>query len=284
MKDRMSEAAVCQSRILFQDPLRVACPGHRTLRSRCSDAVPEREGRWFSDLRVLRSNPSFTSVRLEWTPERLFPRYNIVWRIAASSKDEPYNVTTRKPRVWLTVFIQISMALCSNIHACFQSKDRVVGLMLNGLQPGTTYEVMVCRTTFNLSAGFPPAGKDPFIPECGFCARCFTTETPFYVFKSTDVFRLNATYVNLTCGVESNIPRPQFSLNWMISDEEGRRRMLVNGGLVDGKVISIRVTRDYSLTSTLTAPDSVLEQDVRCTAVSSYKNQSSDSGAFIEGI
>ena len=165
----------------------------------------------------------------------------------------------------------------------FQQESGDNATQLNGLQPGTTYEVMVCRPTFNLSVDLPSAGEDPFIPECGFCAPCFSTPTPFYDFESTDVVRLNATYVQLVCEVESNIPKEEISLRWTISDEEGRRRMmLVNGDLVDGKMISIKDTPALSVTSKLTAPDSVLERDVRCRAVSQYKSQSTERGAFTE--
>ena len=148
---------------------------------------------------------------------------------------------------------------------------------LDGLQPGTTYRVMVCRPTFNLSTVLPSAGERPFTPECGHCARCFATETPFYDFERTDVVRINATYVQLVCEVRSNIPVKDFSLRWTIGAEEGRRRMLMNGDLVDGKLISIK---DTLRISKLTAPDSVLERDVRCRAVSNYKTQSSERGAF----
>lgn len=166
----------------------------------------------------------------------------------------------------------------------FQQSPGNNATILDGLQPGTTYKVMVCRPPFNLSADLPSAGQDPFIPECGFCAPCFATDTPFYKFERTSVHRLNTTYVQLVCEVRSNIPMNEFFLRWTISDEDGgRRRMLMNGALVDGKMVSIKDMPGLSVTSELTALDSVLERDVRCRAVSQYKTQSSDRGAFIEG-
>ena len=151
--------------------------------------------------------------------------------------------------------------------------------LLDGLQPGTTYEVMVCRQTFNLSTDLPPPGRNPFIIEC---APCFATETPFYDFDSTEVTRLNDTYIRLLCEVKSNVPH--FTVNWSVRDE-ATRRGLMNGSLVDEKPVSISDTsRDGSVKSSLTAPDDVLMQDVQCTASSDgLGTQSSERGAFVAG-
>ena len=143
---------------------------------------------------------------------------------------------------------------------------------------------MICIPRFNISTDLPPPDSDPFIPQCGFCRSCFTTDEPFFEFERTTVTRVNETYVNLTCEVDSNIPR--FSINWSISEsEEDDTDELVDGGLIDEKPISIReiMQRDLTMISVLTAPDIVLEQDIRCTVVSSTESQSSMSGAFVEG-
>lgn len=156
--------------------------------------------------------------------------------------------------------------------------------MLRGLSPGTMYEVMVCRPGFNTSR-LPPLNRDgdtPFVRECGLCRTCGTTEAAYYDFDMTSTVRLNSTHVRLVCEVLSNIPR--FYINWSISDpvDPNEPIILDTGDTVDEQPISIVNERQGSsgLVSTLVALDSILERDVQCTAVSAYREQSTDVGEF----
>ena len=159
--------------------------------------------------------------------------------------------------------------------------------VLRGLQPGTMYELMVCRPGFNISDIPPPTrdGNTPFIAECGFCKASYTTEETFYDFDMTTVTRINDTYVRLVCEVMSNIP--QFSVNWSISDpaDANERIQLDDIDTFDELPISIVNNRQgqSGLVSTLIAPDSILamETDIRCMAESIFKSESSESGAFV---
>lgn len=155
--------------------------------------------------------------------------------------------------------------------------------LLQGLDPGMMYEVMVCRPGFNMSS-IPPLNQDgntPFINECGYCTTCYTTEGAFYDFDMTTVTRINKTHIRLVCDVVSNIPR--FFINWSISDPVNNERMVLeNGDVIDEEPVSIvnEPQGSDSYMSTLVAPDVILERDVRCEANSDYKSQSSESGAF----
>ena len=143
---------------------------------------------------------------------------------------------------------------------------------------------MVCIPRFNLSSDLPPPGGDPFFPECGYCVTCFMTEEPFFEFEQTHVTRLNATYLALVCEVESNVD--QFMVAWQITDEEGGEQTTIRDrDLIEGNPVRVRTTssRTGSMTSILTAPDIVLEQDIQCMATSEFGSQSSDVGAFEEG-
>lgn len=159
--------------------------------------------------------------------------------------------------------------------------------MLGGLETASTYEVMACRPTLNVSTDLPSADPFGFIPECGFCIICFQTGDPYFEFETTAVRRINATYLELICEVLSNLA--QYSVGWSIeeeNDEDGEedvRTTLVDRALVDGKPVSISVLTLSSVTSTLIAPDVVLEQDIQCTASADVLSQSSESGAFEEG-
>ena len=146
------------------------------------------------------------------------------------------------------------------------------------------YEAMVCIPSFNLSSDLPPPGGDPFIPECGYCVTCFMTEEPYFEFEETLVTRINATYVELVCEIESNVN--PFMVAWQVSDEEGGDQTTIgDGDLIEGKSVGVRTeSRPGSMTSELTAPDVVLEQDIRCVATSDFASQSSEMGAFEEGI
>lgn len=181
------------------------------------------------------------------------------------------------------------MNICSMDNSC---SDAVTVLplqspegasLLSGLETGTTYQVMVCTPDFNTS-DLPLTGDNPFIPECGYCIRCFMTEQPYFKFDETYVMRLNSTYVELICEVESNVN--EFSITWSVAVEEGRERMVIsNGDVIEGKLflVDIASSTPGSVTSTLIAPDIVLDQDVQCMAMSEFASRSSEEGAFFEG-
>ena len=162
--------------------------------------------------------------------------------------------------------------------------------LLRDLDPGTMYEMMVCRPGFNLST-IPPltrSGTTRFIPNCGYCSACYTTEEVFYDFDMTTATRINDTYVRFTCDVTSNIRR--FFINWSISDsvDVNKQMILDSSDVIDELPISILDERQGSggLMSTLIAPGTILERDVQCIAQSTYKTQPSEIGAFqlFEGI
>ena len=162
--------------------------------------------------------------------------------------------------------------------------------MLRRLDPGTMYEVMICRPGFNTSSIRPPPMPNrltPFIADCGYCTACYSTEEIFYDFDTTTVSRIDATHVQLVCDITSNVAG--FTSYWSISDpvNENERIMLDDGGVIDGLPVSIADERQGSggFMSVLVAPEGVLDRDIQCIANSSFGRQSSESGAFqlIEG-
>ena len=110
------------------------------------------------------------------------------------------------------------------------------------------------------------------------------TEQPYFKFDETYVMRLNSTYVELICEVESNVN--EFSITWSVAVEEGGERMVIsNGDVIEGKLFLVDIANSTpgSVTSILLAPDIVLDQDVQCMATSEFASRSSEEGAFFEG-
>ena len=167
---------------------------------------------------------------------------------------------------------------------------RATSFDLDNSVPNTRYELLVCRQTFNFST-VPRPPNDPRIPDCGFCSICFETDEQNFMFETTLVSRIDDTYVNLTCQVKSNA---NFEIFWtFVSLESGssRRRRLGEGDLIDGDRVSIDDTTlqdangvGVTVTSSLTAPDIVLEQSVECLAESEFESRRSMMGAFEEAF
>ena len=162
---------------------------------------------------------------------------------------------------------------CDSSKIFTQSPDNL--FLLQGLDPGMMYEVMVCLQCFNLSSILPLTwdGNTRFISECGYCTTCYTTEAVFYEFDMTTVAGINVTHVKLVCDVMSNIP--QFIINWSIRDhivDASERILLDNGDVIDKQQVSIVNERQGSgsYKSTLVAPDAILRRDIQCVAVSVY--------------
>lgn len=162
---------------------------------------------------------------------------------------------------------------------------------VNNLLPSTSYEALVCLPRFNISTDIPPADKEPFIPQCGFCVVCFKTLDLNFEFLPLSASVVNETYVNLTCPVEANVP---FSVVWSVeigvdpNTGTELRVELVDGGGIDGEQISITDDlvvledgTDFVITSVLIAPDAVLDMNVECIANSSFG--SSESRRFSRG-
>ena len=110
------------------------------------------------------------------------------------------------------------------------------------------------------------------------------------MFEENLVSRVNETYTNLTCQVNSNA---NFEVVWtfitQVADGSSRRRRLNEGDRVDGNRVSVYGTTlqdtngvDFTVTSTLIAPDIVLEQSVECLAESEFASRRSAMGAFEE--
>ena len=159
---------------------------------------------------------------------------------------------------------------------------------LTDLEPESRYTALVCRTSVNISELPSPPDQLPHVPECGFCSVCFETVAQQLTFETTRVDRVNETYVNLTCRVRSNAG---FEVFWSAVplDDATRRRRLDDRDRFDGERVavssnSVMMGMDVVVTSSLVAPEIILEQDVECTAESNFESGSSRRGAFeLEG-
>lgn len=130
---------------------------------------------------------------------------------------------------------------------------------------------------FNISS-LPVPQTAPRTQECGFCSVCLETEGQRFIFESTKVSRVNETYVNLTCQVESNA---DFTIAWtMVSPSNSGsmpRRRLSDGDEVAGERVSITDQtlvdsngRDFTVASYLVAPDIIFNRSVECRAASAF--------------
>ena len=172
---------------------------------------------------------------------------------------------------------------------CFSLQTMATNFELDNLLPGTRYTALVCRRNVNVSAVLPPPPEEPLVSECGHCFVCFRTDTQRYTFRRTEMSQVNEELLNLTCEVQSNAP---FGIVWRalsIDSRNPQRIRLRDRDRYDGERVSIRSSdmmdrnrMNFVVTSTLIAPDTILEQNVDCLAESAFASQPSRPGAFDE--
>ena len=175
--------------------------------------------------------------------------------------------------------------MCSD--TCISLQISTTNFGLNNLRPETRYTALVCRQTVNISAVLPPPPSEPLVSECGHCYVCFQTNRQRYTFRTTSISQVNDERLSLTCQVQSNAP---FEIFWRADSLDSvnpQRMRLQDRQRFDGERISIEsvATRsgngmDFVVTSTLMSPDTILEHNVDCLAVSAYASQSSQPGVF----
>lgn len=181
---------------------------------------------------------------------------------------------------WVGVHVALCMLFLQTMATNFE---------LNNLLPGTRYIALVCRRNVNISAVLPRPPREPLVSECGHCFVCFQMNTQRFTFRRTEMSQVDDLFLNFTCQVQSNAP---FKIVWRaysVNSRNPQRLRLQNRDRFDGVRVTIQsvVMRgtngmNFVVTSTLTAPDTILEQDVECLAESAFASQPSPLGAFDE--
>ena len=152
------------------------------------------------------------------------------------------------------------------------TQDRTTSFNQRNLTPGIEYEALVCRPNRFDNTTVDPLGVQP----CGFCFVCFRTDEVRFTFETTSISQLNDTHVSLTCQVNSNVA---FDIEWFADISNSQRMRLVDRGRFDGMRISIMNNRevsgiqngrDFTVTSVLVAPNSILGGDLECGANSPF--------------